>query len=418
MVKLLVAVPGSVPKKDLGDALWLSCKLGREECVQHLLSSGVSPTIESSSGETPLMVACGVGHAGIARLLIDAGSDVDHFTRTGSSALHMVACFGHEECAVALLGGRASTTVRDADGNTPLIIAAKHCHRSLKVVKRLTDSMTSLDGQNKTRRTALHYAAHKAIGAELLLAAGANPNIQDEDGNTPMILAAIEGFDNVVKSLLAYSANPDIRNTFGKAAVHYLAMKNHCDAIIAIEGCHGKLDIPDMEGNVPLWYAVNHNRPDAVKALLIGNCNPDPPWDEAGRPCGGIPLDTALKKGLFGIAKLLILAGCDLTPLYAWLVQIQARETERQERLRISRLIDVPDPEVLDSDPLEKEAMGWFQDWVHCPHSLRQICRILIRKYIGSGFSSKGCELPLPVSLRDYVTLKEVEDHHIEGTLM
>ena len=41
------------------------------------------------------------------------------------------------------------------------------------------------------------------------------------------MVAATEGFDNVVKSLVEHSCNPDIKNSFGIAPIHYLSMKNH-----------------------------------------------------------------------------------------------------------------------------------------------------------------------------------------------
>ena len=59
-----------------------------------------------------------------------------------------------------------------------------------------------------------------------------------------------------------------------------------------------------------------------------------------------------------------------------------------------------------------------LQDWIHCPHTLRQLCRISVRSYIGRGFLKKAEELPLPQQIQDYVTLREVEDHPLHGELM
>ena len=56
---------------------------------------------------------------------------------------------------------------------------------------------------------------------------GASPDCVDNDGNTPLMVAATEGFDNVVKSLVEHDCNPDIKNSFGFMPIHYLAMKNH-----------------------------------------------------------------------------------------------------------------------------------------------------------------------------------------------
>ena len=50
---------------------------------------------------------------------------------------------------------------------------------------------------NNRGQTPLHYAAfshHGALCMELLVKAGANPNIQDMDGRTPLHMTALHGF--------------------------------------------------------------------------------------------------------------------------------------------------------------------------------------------------------------------------------
>ena len=62
-----------------------------------------------------------------------------------------------------------------------------------------------------------------------------------------------------------------------------------------------------------------------------------------------------------------------------------------------------------------EDALQWFSDWIHQPHSLRQLCRIYIRAHLGSDLVGNIDTLPLPPALVDYVALKEVEDHHLIG---
>ena len=92
-----------------------------------------------------------------------------------------------------------------------------------------------------------------------------------------------------------------------------------------------------------------------------------------------------------------------------------------QERANRVRLFDDPNDESDsddDEDVVEGEAYEWFQDWVHSPHTLMQLCRIALRSYIGKHIIRKADDLPLPKPVIDYVTLKEVEDHPLHGTLM
>ncbi|MGB8367003.1 MAG: ankyrin repeat domain-containing protein, partial [Candidatus Babeliales bacterium] len=69
--------------------------------------------------------------------------------------------------------------------------------------------------------TSLHYAAghgHTKV-VEFLLAADANKDLQDRNGNTPLHRARSRYHEGVVKLLLDAGANTDIKNQFGKSAL-------------------------------------------------------------------------------------------------------------------------------------------------------------------------------------------------------
>lgn len=47
------------------------------------------------SGFTPLHIACVYGHFELARLLLEAGADIEAKTKNGYMALHLAAQYGH-----------------------------------------------------------------------------------------------------------------------------------------------------------------------------------------------------------------------------------------------------------------------------------------------------------------------------------
>ncbi|MCW2787314.1 MAG: hypothetical protein JWP74_3831 [Marmoricola sp.] len=67
------------------------------------------------------------------------------------------------------------------------------------------------------KRSALHYAARDddAAKVQALLADGESPDVQDEQGFTPLHLAAQEYSLSAATALLAAGAQVDVENAFG-----------------------------------------------------------------------------------------------------------------------------------------------------------------------------------------------------------
>lgn len=56
---------------------------------------------------------------------------------------------------------------------------------------------------------------------EILLKTGLSPNVQNELGDTPIILAILYDQIEMIRMLLYYDANINIKNKFGKDANYY-----------------------------------------------------------------------------------------------------------------------------------------------------------------------------------------------------
>lgn len=212
--------------------------------------------------------------------------------------------------------------------------------------------------------------------------------LQDIDGNAPIHLASIEGFDTIVRCLVTYNCDPDIVNDLGKMAIHYLAMKGHWQAIEDIACAGGDVDTPDAAGHIPLWYAVHHRRMQAVRTLLIANCCPHPTNTQCSQP-----LEEALMQRQYILAQWLLLAGADIRPL-----QTFVEELGRQ-----------PVAEVED-----EAVVRWLTAWLREPHSLRQLCRTAIRKVMRQRRPETKHLVHtldhLPPVMHRFVALHELED--------
>lgn len=411
ILQLLVAIPGTFSLRDAESSMLLATHKGYADCVKVFLDLNINPNMKESSAKSLLMIAAEQGHTDVVRLLVRAKSEINMHHRSGETALHFAARNGRESCVLALVQGGANVNSTDSDGNTPLLAAAKHCRNAHKAMKELIKCGCKLDIQDNKLRTALHYTSYMAIGTEPLLSAGANPNIQDIDGNAPVHLAAIEGFDTIVQCLVVYNCNPNLINKCGRMAVHYMAMKGHELSILAIVSVGGDLDHPDSDGKIPLWYAVNHDRVSAVVTLLQANCCPDPPDQTVDPNAAGVglanPLETSLEKKLYNTAKQLLLAGSNPAPLCQFLINYtqQQRETAEEQAGR-STLFTAEEPQHIDES--EAAVMQWFDHWLRNPHTLCQICRVRILQYLRSKRLKRDHLQHLPSALNDYVMLREL----------
>jgi len=75
---------------------------------------------EPDGGSTPLIVAALYGNTEAARLLVEAGADMNATSREGDTALHVASFFCHGEIVALLLENGAEVNAKNKNGETPL----------------------------------------------------------------------------------------------------------------------------------------------------------------------------------------------------------------------------------------------------------------------------------------------------------
>jgi uncharacterized protein len=108
------------------ERLFTAVKNGELIKAQQLLTWGARVNARNALGETPLIVAAGLGHLELARVLIDKGADVNAITKEFHTALHYASANGHTELVEKLLDSGAAINVQDLSGYTPLHYAVAH----------------------------------------------------------------------------------------------------------------------------------------------------------------------------------------------------------------------------------------------------------------------------------------------------
>jgi ankyrin repeat protein len=124
----------------------------------------------------------------------------------------------------------------DVERRTPLMFAAFNGHTP--VAEYLLDAGTEIDAKDSSGRTALMFASSgpfaETVG--LLLKRGAEVNVQGTlEGFTPLMTAAAEGLTDVVRILLAAGADRDIKDEDGDTALSFAQQNGHTEVVALLE---------------------------------------------------------------------------------------------------------------------------------------------------------------------------------------
>lgn len=99
-----------------------------------------------------------------------------------------------------------------------------------------------------------------------------DPNIRDEHGCTPLLLAARQGYANCVQMLLRFGAKVSVcDDTSGMSPVHHSAKNGHVHCLaLLVDNAEDKtvIDRPDDLRRTPLMLAVSNSHADCVTTLI------------------------------------------------------------------------------------------------------------------------------------------------------
>jgi uncharacterized protein len=175
--------------------------------VERSIGQGASVAARDNRGRTALLAATHGNHVAVARALIAAGADVNAKDNIEDSAFLYAGAEGRNEILKLTLP-TADLKSTNRYGGTALIPAAHHGHP--ETVRILLGTAIDKDHVNKLGWTALLEAVILGDGGlthtevvQLLVGAGANVNLADRDGVTPLQHAKRRGFTEMARVLEA-----------------------------------------------------------------------------------------------------------------------------------------------------------------------------------------------------------------------
>jgi ankyrin repeat protein len=217
----------SVDARDRFGARPLShaARFGHLPMVDLLLARGAPIDARNLAGATALFFAVDGNHTPVAQRLIDSGADVNLAGRSGVTPVSAAAYRGNDAIVESLLAHGADDRVSDRTGKTPMLYAAGSAR--VDIVARLLKRKIDVNARYPNDLTLLMWASGpdesapepQAINVvQQLLDAGARIDDRDARGRTALMIAAEGGHAGIANLLLARGADPSLQDKAGKRA--------------------------------------------------------------------------------------------------------------------------------------------------------------------------------------------------------
>jgi len=168
------------------------------------------------------------------------------------------------------------------------------------------------------------------------LAKGADINVTDENGNSPLHWAVYLEQSNIVETLINHKANLDLKGAEGKSALHLAVQQGFISIAKTLLDAGANPNIAAAYGETPVCVAVVHGNAEAVKLLetyhsdFAVHCAEDALFGIWARGTANVD-----------VAELLLAKGCDVnakgargqTPLHA-LLDATSRQPQKSDQLQ------------------------------------------------------------------------------------
>jgi uncharacterized protein len=316
---------------------------GDADLVAQLLAAGADANARNDYGSTPMSEAAIRGELKILRALLAAHADVDSANADGQTALMILSRTGNVAAAELLIAHGAQVNAREkwrdqsalmwaAAESQPAMVRLLIRHGAVMDQRSLVNNwarQVTAEPRMQARPSGgfspLLYAARSGClaCAQLLIKAGADPNLTDPDGVSPLLESILNFHFDFAAFLVKHGVDVDHWDMWGRAPL-YAAVD--LDALPV----GGRADRPALDQTTSVQL---------IRMLLVAGANPNlqlklfPPYrslrDDRGADSlltiGATPLLRAAKGGDLPALKLLLAHGANaelptatgVTPLLA-----------------------------------------------------------------------------------------------------
>ncbi|MGO4773257.1 ankyrin repeat domain-containing protein [Flavobacterium sp. W22_SRS_FK3] len=303
-IKFLLEQPGNEVNKPTHDNRiylhWAAGK-GNIEIVRYLIAKGSDINLEDSHGSFPITAAASSGQSNteLYEAFFKAGIDPNKKYQNGANLL-LLAISSDKELKAADYFATKGMSLKDVDndGNTAFTYAARSGNilllkkllkkgvkpndnalftaaqgsrresNTIETYKYLVEEVkikptaTNKDGQN-----VLHFLANKPNQTEIInyfIAKGVNVNKADNEGNTPLMVAASARETNALEQLLPNAKNSNAQNLKGESALTFAVKSGTPNAVEILLNKGADVKVMDKDGNNLGFYLIQSYRPQMM----------------------------------------------------------------------------------------------------------------------------------------------------------
>ncbi|BFZ09603.1 hypothetical protein BsWGS_12641 [Bradybaena similaris] len=288
--------------------LHAAAEIGSHRIVSILIPTVPNINAKAEGGLTALHIAAVNNHGPVVKLLLENGASPLHKDDHGNYAIHLAAKNASTSAIEALLEGAtalgidkldllalrdreknmpihcavisgniptvkyflksgALITSQQAAGSTPLHLAAAQGLIDMAVImhERQPDLFNrTINKVDHLKRTPLHWATifnHVEMLSFLLGKPGIKANVLDNDGNTPLLIAASKGNTQTLSALLKAEADPYCKDRQRRNFLHLLVLSMEIvqgltEILKDISHYQKLVKSKDIYGFTPLHYAA------------------------------------------------------------------------------------------------------------------------------------------------------------------
>ncbi len=171
-----------------------------------------------------------------------------------------------------------------------------------KDVRRHLNEGADVNKKNEQGQTPLHIAARNGSKnvAEVLIERGGEVDAKDNEGRTPLHLASENGHAPVIDLLITHKAQVNSRDKIGRTPLHHTALGvRGSNAALALISKKAGVDAQDKKGWTPLYLACLNNLPKMAELLINKGAKVNP-------TSGPTPLMGAVRDGHIRVVRVLL----------------------------------------------------------------------------------------------------------------